>query len=284
MDSHTSEMLKWVRENVPDDDIAHWEGTTVKHIPQGGKYAMVKAMLRVLNNLPSRPTGDEEDTFNFRQWKEGIFIAPKGSGAGGDGLRPDHITALVRYIDEFAEALYGYHSYMAHGPVGSGNCTQKFVDTLDTDEWTRVLYLLPRWLLNRPKGNEEKTSRVSARVIQGRVDSFMANEWKVLQKKSEMAAMEKATKPMHTGKKKQYSEKEKKKNREELREKIRIRALQLIKISELGRGARVLGNPQYVLTRKGCMQADETGGLWDRVLEKARALHPQDANVFDEYT
>ena len=112
----------------------------------------------------------------------------------------------------------------------------------------------------------------------------MANEWKVLQKKSEMAAMEKATKPKHTGKKKKYSEKEKKKNREELREKIRIRALQLIKIRELGRGARVLGNPQYVLTRKSCMQADETGELWDRVLEKARALHPQDANVFDECT
>ena len=183
MDSHTSEMLKWVRENVPDDDIAHWEGTTVKHIPQGGKYAMVKAMLRVLNNLPSRPTGDEEDTFNFRQWKEGIYIAPKGSGAGGDGLRPDHLTALVRYSDEFAEALYGYHSYMAHGPGGSGNCTQKFVDTLDADEWTRVLYLLPRWLLNKPKNNKKKTNRVSARVIQGRVDSFMANEWKVLPKK-----------------------------------------------------------------------------------------------------
>ena len=46
----------------------------------------------------------------------------------------------------------------------------------------------------------------------------------------------------------------------------------------------MLGNPQYVLTRRRCMIADETGELWDKVLEKARALHPQEEYQFDEYT
>ena len=286
MDAHTSEMLKWVRETIPDDDIAHWEGTTVLHIPENAKYAVVKAMMRVLNNLPSRPSGEEGDTFNFGQWKDGLYIAPRGSGAGGDGLRPDHITDLARYSEEFAESLYGFHSYLAHGPVGTGNCSQKFETRRDGDDWTRVLYLLPRWLLHRPKNKDDKSKKVSAKVVLGRVDSFMANEWKVLHKNAELAAeTAQAIKPTtEKRRKKVYSEREKKKNKEELLERVRIRALQLIHISELGRGAQVLGNPQYVLTRRRCMIADETGELWDKVLEKARALHPQEVYQFDEYT
>ena len=81
MDTHTSEMLKWVRETIPDNDIAHWEGTTVVHIPENAKYAVVKAMMRVLNNLPSRPSGEEGDTFNFGQWKDGSQ-GQEGTGSG----------------------------------------------------------------------------------------------------------------------------------------------------------------------------------------------------------
>ena len=36
------------------------------------------------------------------------------------GLRPYHITDLVRYSEEFAKSSYGFHSYLAHGPVGTG--------------------------------------------------------------------------------------------------------------------------------------------------------------------
>ena len=76
-------------------------------------------------------------------------------------------------------------------------------------------------------------------MVLGRVDSFMANEWKVLHKNSELAAEEaQAIKPTTAKRRKKvYSEREKKKNKEELLEKVRIRALQLIHISELGRGA-----------------------------------------------
>ena len=37
----------------------------------------VKVMMRVLNNLPSRPSGEEGDTFNFEQWKDGLYIAAR---------------------------------------------------------------------------------------------------------------------------------------------------------------------------------------------------------------
>ena len=123
--------------------------------------------------------------------------------------------------------------------MGTGNCSQKFDTRRDGDDWTRVLYLLPRWLLHRPKNKDDKSKKVSAKVVLGRVDSFMANEWKVLHKNAELAAeTAQAIKPTtEKRRKKVCSEREKKKNKEELLERVRIRALQLIHISELGRGA-----------------------------------------------
>ena len=120
MNEDTKACLKWLEEEIEDDYIAHWEGNTV----ESAKSAVVKAYLRVLHNLPTRPDEDPGDTFGFQQWMEGIRRAPRGSGAGGDGTRPDLIAELVHHSSDFADALYGYHSYMAHGPPGTGNCTQ----------------------------------------------------------------------------------------------------------------------------------------------------------------
>ena len=118
--------MKWLEDEVDDDYIAHWEGNTIEYVPETAKSAVVKAFMRVLHNLPTRPDEDTGDTFNFQQWMEGIRRAPRGSGAGGDGTRPDLIAELVHHSNDFADALYGYHSYMTHGPPGTGNCTQPF--------------------------------------------------------------------------------------------------------------------------------------------------------------
>ena len=77
-----------------------------------------------------------------------------------------------------ADALFGYHSHMAHGPPGTGNCTQSFEAQLKHDSWARLLYLLPRWLLVKLRCKRQ----LHAREIRGRVDSFEANEWRVLDK------------------------------------------------------------------------------------------------------
>ena len=58
----------------------------------------------------------------------------------------------------------------------------------------------------------------------------------------------------------------------------------MIEVGDLGKGARTLGSPQYVITRRNCDEADPTGELWGVVLDKARALHPDDDNPFDEHT
>ena len=109
---------------------------------------------------------------------EGIRRAPRGSGAGGGGTRPDLIAELVHHSNDFADALFGYHSYMAHGPPGTGNGTQPFEEKLKHDSWARLLYLPPQWLLVKPRGKRQ----LHAREVRRRVNSFMANEWRILDK------------------------------------------------------------------------------------------------------
>ena len=58
----------------------------------------------------------------------------------------------------------------------------------------------------------------------------------------------------------------------------------MINLGDLDRGARTLGNPQYVITQRNCDEADPTCELWNAVIDKARALHPDDDSLFDEYT
>ena len=41
-------------------------------MPTAAKSAVVKAFMRVLHNLPTRPDEGTEDTFTFQQWMEGI--------------------------------------------------------------------------------------------------------------------------------------------------------------------------------------------------------------------
>jgi hypothetical protein len=53
--------------------------------------------MRVLHNLPTRLDEDTWDMFSFQQWMVGIRRAPRGSGAGGDGTRPDLIAELVHH-------------------------------------------------------------------------------------------------------------------------------------------------------------------------------------------
>ena len=170
-------------DEVYDDYIAHWEGNTVEYVPETAKNVVVKAFMRVLHNLPTRPDEDTGDAFNFQQWIEGITRAPRGSGAGGDGTRPDLIAESVHHSNDFADALHGYHSYMAHGPPGTENFSQPFEGKLEHDNWARLLYLLPRWLLVKPRGKRQ----LHAGEIRGRVDSFMANEWRTLDKTARLA-------------------------------------------------------------------------------------------------
>jgi hypothetical protein len=52
------------------------------------------------------------------------------------------------------------------------------------------------------------------------------------------------------------------KNKRELRAKVVKRVVKMIEVGDLGRGARTLGNPQCVITRRSCDEADPTGELW----------------------
>ena len=171
---------------------------------------------------------------------------------------------------------------MAHGPPGTGNCTQPFEGKLEHDNWARLLYLLPRWLLVKPRGKRQ----LHAREIRGRVDSFMANEWGILDKTARLAGTTPAKRrnPLPEAGTKGMTQQAIEKNKRELRAKVIKRAVKMIDVGDLGRGARTLGNPQYVITRKNCDEADPTGTLWSTVVAKARALHPDDDNPFDEYT
>ena len=62
-------------------------------------------------------------------------------------------------------------------------------------------------------------------------------------------------------------------NQRELRAKVIKRAVKMIDVGDLGRGARTLANPQYLITRRSCDEVDPTGELWNAVIDKAKALH-----------
>ena len=239
----------------------------MEYVPEAAESAVVKAYLRVLHNLPTRPDEDPGDTFGFQQWMEGIRRAPRGSEAGGDGTRPDLIAELVHHSSDFADALYGYHSYMAHAPPGTGNCTQPFESKLQHGGWARVVYLLPRWLLAKPRGKRQ----VRAREIRGRIDSFMANEWKVLDKAARLAGTPptvRTARPTSEPTTAVLSRQAINKNKREFRAKVIKRAVKMIEVGDLDRGARALGSPQYVITRRNCDEADPTGEVWSVVLDK----------------
>ena len=51
------------------------------------------------------------------------------------------------------------------------------------------------------------------------------------------------------------------KNKRELRAKVIKRAVKMIDVGDLGRGARTLGDSQYAITRRNCDEADPTGEL-----------------------
>ena len=114
----------------------------------------------------------------------------------------------------------------------------------------------------------------------------MANEWKTLDKAARLAGTPPTVRkrsPLVTATTAK-SQRAIEKNKRELRTKVIKRAVKMIDVGDLGRGARTLGNPQYVITRRNCDEADPTGELWNAVIDKARALHPDDDNPFDEYT
>jgi hypothetical protein len=192
------------------------------------------------------------------------------------------VGKLVHHSNDFTDALYGYHSYMAHGPPGTGNCTQPFEGKLEHDNWARLLYLLPRWLLVKPRGKRQ----LHAREIRGRVDSFMANEWRSLDKTVRLAGTTPAKRknPPPAAATKGMTQRAIEKSKRELRAKVIKRAVKMIDVGDLGRGARMLGNPQYIITQMNGDEADPTGMLWNTVIDKARALHPDDDSPFDEYT
>ena len=172
---------------------------------------------------------------------------------------------------------------MAHGPPGTGNCTQPFESKLQHDGWARMVYLLLRWFLAKARGKRQ----VHAREIRGRVDSFMANEWKVLDKAARLAGTPpsaRTARPTSEPTTAVLSQQMINKHKQDLRAKVLKRAVKMIEVGDLGRGSRTLGSPQYVITRRNCDEADPTGELWGVVLDKARALHPDNGNPFDEHT
>ena len=128
---------------------------------------------------------------------------------------------------------------MAHGTSGTGNCTQPFESKLQHEAKRQVT----------PRGKRH----LHALEIRGRVDGFVANEWRVLDKAARLAGTpptkQKPTPPPATttpG----LSQRAVDKNKRELREKMIKRAVKIVDVGDLDRGARILGSPQYVITRR----------------------------------
>ena len=131
----------------------------------------------VLQHLPGLPqvvdVAEVGRTFSFSDWHAAIKGAPRGSGAGGDGLRPDHIASLVAHNEEFDKRMFEFHSYVAHGTDGTNS--DRFQQSHEHDVWIRVLLLLPRWLWH-----QTPSEKITANVVRGRAARFLAWEWQDL--------------------------------------------------------------------------------------------------------
>ena len=114
----------------------------------------------------------------------------------------------------------------------------------------------------------------------------MSNEWRTLDKAARVAGTQptkrKRAPPATTTP--EVSQRAIKKNKREFRDKVIKKAVKIIEVGDLGRGARTLVNLQYVIMRNNCDEADPTGELWSAVIDKVKALHPDDDNPFNEYT
>ena len=142
--------------------------------------------MRVLHNLPTRPDEDTGDTFNFQQWMGGIRRAPMGSGAGGGAERAPILSlnwcTTATTSQMHCTATTHTWSTDPQAQESAPSCSKVNWSTT-TGHGCYLLYLLPRWLLVKPRGKRQLT----AREIRGRVDSFMANEWKTLDKTARLA-------------------------------------------------------------------------------------------------
>ena len=115
-------------------------------------------------------TADTGRTFSWQDWHKAITDAPSGSGAGGDGLRPDHIAALVAHNEEFDKRLFEFHSFVVHGREGTN--FDRFRHSCSHDVWVKVLLLLPRWLWH-----QSPDTKITANMVRGRAARFLAWEW-----------------------------------------------------------------------------------------------------------
>ena len=172
---------KWLQEYKTNDQIANWPGYTLPYIPQTCKAAVASAFMIVLNELPTRDP-DHPGSFSKGHWETAVNNAPRLSAAGGGGFRPDHLHGIIKDSPLVAKAMYGYHSYLAHGH--KDNCTGSFSETLPHDGWAKTLLMLPRWLFHAvPSSKTAKGKaavKINAEKNRQRVDDFRNGKWQKL--------------------------------------------------------------------------------------------------------
>lgn len=285
------EKTKWLQEYKSNDEIANWPGYTIPYLPQTCKTAVVSAFKTILDQLPRRDQNDPA-SFSKQQWEDSVSNAPRLSAAGGDGLRPDQLHAIIKYYPDIAQAMYGYHAFLAHGITG--DCTGQFREHSPHDGWAKTLLMLPRWLFHAVPGNKTKKGaervKINSKKIRERVDDFHKGRWQELD--DECIRSVSQTNPgivtNGSGNKKtrrknsENLEKESEKFQKIEEEQRNNRVIKLVREGEISKASRTLKEPCHVITESLCRQIDHTGALWKGVMRKVQGLHPKRPKQYDK--